>query len=291
MKTRMVLALVIALASGVIMTVQAAGFIVYDATHHRGKPDLTPYGMQPIKVVYEGELFGDNRAPNAFPTAAAIERVARNAAAHRQIVVLDVERWIWTSGHVDRYVDLARRFNAISPQVDMGYYGTVPKRDYWRARKGGSDPEYLAWQRENERLRPIVAEVDALYPSLYTFYDYRPGWVEYAQANIRQARRLAAGRPVYAFLWFTYHDSNADLRGKAIPRKFWRLQLETLRSIADGVVIWGGGTWDENAPWWVETRRFLATLQRDNLAGGKTATEPTDVQVEAVALPRHSTPR
>lgn len=292
MKTGIVLALIFLHAGGVLATAQAAEFIVYDATHHRGKPDLTPYGMRPIKVVYEGELFGDDRAPEAFPAAAAIERVAKNAALHRQVVVLDVERWIWLDGHVNRYVELARRFNAISPQVDLGYYGTVPKRDYWRARKGQSDPEFVAWQRENDGLRPIVAEVNALYPSLYTFYDYRPGWVEYAEANIREARRLAGGRPVYAFLWFTYHDSNPYLRGKAIPRKYWRLQLETLRRIADGVVIWGGGTWDENAAWWMETRRFFAALKQDDrLAGGDAATKPTAVPVEASALAPDPVPR
>jgi hypothetical protein len=69
----------------------------------------------------------------------------------------------------------------------------------------------------NDHLRGLVSSLDVSLPSLYTFYDYQPGWVTYAIANIMEARRMNPGKPVFAFLWPQYHDSNKELKGKYIP--------------------------------------------------------------------------
>jgi hypothetical protein len=95
---------------------------------------------------------------------------------------------------------------------------------------------------------------------LYTFYEDRDGWVKYAVAQISEARRYGGNKPVYVFLWPQYHEPpNAYL-----PTDFWRLELETAKQYADGVVIWGGSlheTWDNSAPWWIETKKFIDTLK------------------------------
>jgi hypothetical protein len=41
------------------------------------------------------------------------------------------------------------------------------------------------------------------------------------------------------------------------------MELETARQSADGIVIWGGfqQTWDNDAPWWLETQKFLKETQ------------------------------
>ena len=65
------------------------------------------------------------------------------------------------------------------------------------------------------------------------------------------------------FLWPRYEENKpTDVTGQYMPADFWRLQLETCRQYADGIVIWGGWQeqWDENAPWWVETKKFLQGL-------------------------------
>ena len=53
-----------------------------------------------------------------------------------------------------------------------------------------------------------------------------------------------------------YHSN-----GKWIPRSFWRTQLETAYTHADGLVIWSMAkatdSWSYSAPWWVETADFL----------------------------------
>jgi hypothetical protein len=109
--------------------------------------------------------------------------------------------------------------------------------------------------------------VDAIYPSLYTFYPDQDGWLKYALANISEARRY--GKPVYVFLWPQYHESDPAVAWRFIPADYWRLELETAKQYADGIVIWGGWQysgkrlnwlleWDDTAPWWIETQDFMA---------------------------------
>ena len=82
-----------------------------------------------------------------------------------------------------------------------------------------------------------------------------------ALAQLNAAR--AYGKPVYAFLWPRFHDSNRLLGGRYIGDDYWRMELDTARRYADGIVLWGGwdegrpAQWDENAPWWRVTKGFL----------------------------------
>src|SRR5205085_1032044 len=81
--------------------------------------------------------------------------------------------------------------------------------------------------------RSLAETVDAVFPSLYTFYrrEDSDGWVTYAKANLEQARRYQ--KPIYAFLCPRYQNTFQD-----IEADFWRLQLQTCRELADGCVIW-----------------------------------------------------
>ncbi len=101
--------------------------------------------------------------------------------------------------------------------------------------------------------------VDVVFPSLYTTFPNEGDWVKYATENLRQARLY--GKKVYAFLWPEYNE-NSKLKGQRISAEFWRIQLETCRRYADGIVIWGGWQkeWDETAPWWIETKEFMRNL-------------------------------
>jgi hypothetical protein len=236
-------------------------FRVFDGTFYKGKPDLVALGVEPARLIYEGALFARGSRADAMPSVTAVEKTALQAAAASGVNVLDVERWNDLADAPARYVALLRQLRAINPSYKTGYYSVVPKRDYWGATAGQGSAKYIAWQRENDRLQPVADETNYLFPSLYTFYDDPVGWVKYAEANIAEARRLAKGKPVYAFLWPQYHESNWLLRGRPIPGKFWRLQLDTVRRLADGVVIWGGykQNWNPDAEWWLETKRFLAS--------------------------------
>jgi hypothetical protein len=155
-----------------------------------------------------------------------------------------------------------------APGVPFGVYGTVPIPDYWRAIRDPASAEFRSWQRDNDRLEGIGDRVDALFPSIYTFYLDRQGWVTYAIAQISEAKRKAKGKPVYAFLWPQFHESNQLLGNRPLDRDYWELELNTVYQHADGVVIWGGWgvngpePWNEEAPWWQVTKQFMRRINQ-----------------------------
>jgi Hyaluronidase len=225
---------------------------LFDALLFIGKPDLTQYGLTPIRLLGDSHLFPAGADRFSLPTEETLSAAVSELHA---LTVLNVEHW----QSIAFYGDLLRRVHQVRPQLRVGYYGLPPKRDYWRALRPADDPQYLVWQAENNGLKPIAEQADVLFPSLYAFYPDEVGWFRYATANIAEARRY--NKTLYPFLWPYYHDSSA-LKGQTLPPDYWRLQLETLKALAvDGIVIWGGYKlpWDEHAPWWLETLRFIST--------------------------------
>lgn len=243
-------------------------FRVFDGLLLTGKPDLSPYGIEPIHIVDRG-IWRPGADRHSAPDPALIQRYVAGLPNDGAPIVLDFESYrlggtdqdaAFAFGQLRR---IATMFRAAAPGRSLGFYETMPIRDYWRAIRPSSAPEYRAWQRENDRLAPLAANVDLLFPSVYTFYPDSDGWVAYASAQICEARRLSS-KPVYLFLWPQYHDSVAR-RGEYIDARYWRVQLETAYRLADGVVIWGGfdpntsaiHPWDPQQAWWQETQRFL----------------------------------
>jgi hypothetical protein len=225
---------------------------LFDALLFPGRPDLTEYGFKKTRLV-GGPLFPSSADRTVVPSDTTITQAL--AGISNVLTILDVEHWTDTA----LYTALLQRIHALRPELRVGYYATVPKRDYWRAIRPTDDPKYLIWQAENNGLSPVAEQADVLFPSLYTFYSDQPGWVKYATANVSEARRY--GKLIYPFIWPQYHDSNPTLKGQLIPGDYWRLQLETLKSLAvDGIVIWGGWQvpWDACAGWWLETMDFVA---------------------------------
>jgi hypothetical protein len=115
-----------------------------------------------------------------------------------------------------------------------------------------------ALYQDRERKQIDVADQRSLFPSLYAFNGDAASiacWPNYAKANIKEARIY--GKPVWGFLWMKYHVSR-----KWIPASFWRTQLNTTYTAADGLVIWsmanGSSSWSWSAPWWLQTKDFLA---------------------------------
>jgi hypothetical protein len=226
-------------------------FPVFDGTLYQGKPQLP---LKPITIIYSGDLWKDMNRDN-IPDAATIAALAKKAEASG-IGVIDVEHWPLDQTGLPKYQSLLQQFKKADPSVKFGYYGEVPIRDYWNALKGSEMPQYKSWQARNNTVVPIAQQANVLFPSLYTLYNDEAGWKAYAIAQIKEARRIAPGKPVYVFLWPEY----ADLSGKYLPADFWRMELDTARKYADGIVIWGGEKsqkWNDQAPWWKATLAFL----------------------------------
>jgi hypothetical protein len=181
-------------------------------------------------------------------------------------VYLDFEMWALTgappdeiAGNVAKYVRVAQIARDVVPSASIGYYGLIPCREYWGL--VSHDLKKLRDWRECNRQGEFIAKyVQVLFPSLYTFYNDERSWDVYAQGMIDAARRYK--KPIYVFLWPEFHPSNAALKGINIPAKFWRHELDFCRTRVDGIVIWGGWQeqWQEDASWWVETRKFVSGL-------------------------------
>ena len=244
-------------------------FRVMDATGYSGKPDLRPLKIQHVTLVEPVRWWTGVPESHEARRAATMGKMAPLASV-REPIIVDLELTLTGATNVARnvptYVGVLDWMRAGGLTGPLSFYSSVPVRDYWRAIQGPNSPPFRAWQLENDQLGSIVARVDALYPSLYTFYADQDGWVKYATANIAEAHRVGHGRPVYPFIWPQYHMSAHSLAYQNLSREYWLRELRTIRDKAEGVVIWGGWdfehdrplVWNDSEAWWIATKEFLA---------------------------------
>jgi hypothetical protein len=243
-----------------------ANFVVFDGTLYQGKPSAAQLGMKPITVLYQASMWpGKADDPQRVPNADVVRALGLKASQSGGIAVVDIEQWQVTGDpatvaqSLDKYQQTLQMFQQVAPSLQVGYYSVAPIRDYWSPIDGTQSPNYLAWQQQNNTVAPIAKQANALFPSAYTFYTDQAGWQTYAIAQIAEARRIGQGRPVYVFLWPQYDNGKGAQGGDYLADDYWKMELETARKYADGVVIWGGWkqTWDSNASWWLETQQFI----------------------------------
>lgn len=241
-------------------------FFFFDGLIYKNKPDLSSYGFVALKIIYTSALWESGESTDS-PNIDKIKEVAASIPAN-SIVCIDIEHWPLTGvsstvrdQNIAKYQAVLEAFKSVNSTSQVGFYGTMPVRDYWRALQGDGSDEYEAWQAENAALAPLADDVDIIFPSLYTFYDDLEGWRIYAEENLSEARIY--GKPVVPFLWPEYHNSNDTLKGQNIPMAFWTVQLQTVELYADSVVLWGGygKQWNANSGWWYATRWFLLFKQ------------------------------
>jgi hypothetical protein len=234
---------------------------------YENKPESSQIGLDHMPLIYEGRIWRNKETTKSLPDLTPLA-VDIKEAAIAQYVVIDIERFELrgsaqvVSSEIDKLVEVIQFCRSTSPKTQFGYYGIVPRRDYWRALKGRESSQYSNWSRENDVLSRLTEAVDFLAPSIYTFYPDEIGWRIYANAQVSECRRMAPTKPVFAFLWPKYHDSNKQKKGEYLRPGFWRDQLKFCEANADGLVIWGGykEKWDPSSPWWLETAEFLKTL-------------------------------
>ena len=235
-------------------------------------PSLDNCGLASLRIYYPGDLFGT--APRGRPNLDQLRNVVAPDIVKNgyKTVVLDIEHWNPLT-EMDKYVTVIRTLRAAvraagATDVKFGYYLILPYRNYETA-VHGSPAALKAWSDRNAKLAPLAREVDLIFPSLYTFLDNQKAWVKYARANVQEARKY--NKPVYAYVWPQIHNSNPTIGLQHLSASFWQLQLDTLRGITDGVVIWGSlapdngapgnkrVAWDATMPWWQVTKSYAQT--------------------------------
>ncbi|MGX9571820.1 MULTISPECIES: hypothetical protein [unclassified Mesorhizobium] len=239
-------------------------FRLFEAMNFAGGPDFRSFGFEHLTIVDPHVLGHD--VPDAGQVQKALARPRSN-----EYLNIDIESWPLEgpdqASSIAKYQKTLSAFRKADPSVKLGLYAVLPIRDHWRAIGHQGAVELDDWKQQNTKIASsLVPYVDALFPSLYTFYGDKDAWVAYAQANIGEARRISQGKPVYCFLWPQFHKTFAFL-----PGDLWYAQLDTCRRLADGIVIWGTigsnspyrpAKWDEKAEWWQATLSFLRELRK-----------------------------
>ncbi|MEJ0005141.1 MAG: hypothetical protein WDM77_01800 [Steroidobacteraceae bacterium] len=235
----------------------SASFAVFDGLANRGKPDLRKLGLVPLTWV--GDIWRSGSAHEELDED-GIVLALRQLPRSTQSFYLDIEAWPVLrqapearDRNIQKLLQVADLAREQVPGAKFGFYGLPPAITYWPLVKD-SPAEYADWTESNRLLEPLAERVDFIFPSLYTFYRDREGWLKYANATIDAARRFE--KPVYPFIWYEYHDSNLLLRNREIDREAWAEQLRFCHTHADGVVLWGGydRDWHESASWWQSVR-------------------------------------
>jgi hypothetical protein len=246
-------------------------FKARDATRYPQDPNLGPYGLKNIIVAYEDSLWPVGASRSTPNTSYILNTyIPKIKSKNPDVVVIDIEVWKLAStmtssqitANINKFKQVIAAFRKGLPNAKLGLYLALPERN-WLAVCG--DPtkraaRYTKWHNNNLRLAPLARAVDIIFPSLYAFYGDSASiscWPNYAKANIKEARIY--GKPVWAFLWMKYHVSRSW-----IPASFWRTQLNTTYAAADGLVVWsqakGSTSWSWSAPWWLQTKDFLADM-------------------------------
>ena len=129
------------------------------------------------------------------------------------------------------------------PGMPVGLYGVQPfRRDYWGV-AGKSAQQIDGTHRSDAELwQYIDPHVDFYIASVYVFYD-DPGSIYYLAANVEenyQRTRRYGNKPVYAYEWLRYHDSNKKLAGQELaPYLVEAMAVVPYFCGAKGVVLWG----------------------------------------------------
>ena len=243
----------------------SAQFLVFDGTYFTNKPDLSSYGIQPLNLVYESTLFSADLSGDAMPQTAAIQSVANACMTAQGITVLDVERWIGLPNAAGLYVQLASSLKAACPGLKLGYYSVVPERDYWRAITASTATHFSSGSRKTSNFSPLpTRSITCSLRCTHSTTIRQAGWRTPRRILPKPAGWLTENLCT-PFSGLTTTSPILYWEAHLSPPDFWRLELDTVRQLADGVVIWGGGgNWDPNAPWWLVTQQFLVSLQPHN---------------------------
>jgi hypothetical protein len=255
---------------------------LYDSLLFIGKPDLSPYGFKRTRTVYEHELRLPKRSapPNEAAVRSKADAVLAEGVTAAVPVTLDVERYSidvrLDQNHINpdtstvdanilKLEQIIGWFKDEAPTLKVGFYDLAPVPGTpVKGHQPANDTELAIWETANSYVIPFVTYVDALYPSLYTFYTEPTTWVAFAQRYISEAKRIGPGKPVRPFIWPQYHDvMRRPLAGTYIDYDYWMLQLTTIRDAgASGIIFWGGykTQWDDTQDWWHATLDFVATM-------------------------------
>ncbi len=129
------------------------------------------------------------------------------------------------------------------PGKPVGIYGPQPfRRDYWGLTGKKAQQIDGTHHTDAELWQHIDPTVDFYIASVYVFYE-DPGSLYYIAANIEEnveRTRRFGNKPLYAYEWLRYHNSNKKLAGRELaPWLVEAMAVLPYFSGARGLVLWG----------------------------------------------------
>ncbi|HBT84776.1 MAG TPA: hypothetical protein DEB12_02570 [Porphyromonadaceae bacterium] len=236
---------------------QEKDFKVFNALLFKETPDLSKYGFSKINMIYEDGVISTNyhKKKGDFSWRFVdFNKIAKEANKSKKLMyvptVLDVEYW----GHrlyngktkkeaEEVYLQLIKLYRTLDPNslVSVFHYGAI-STDIYNAS-------------------------NVVYPCYYTHGTNRNEWIAMVKNGISAIKKRNKKLPIYVFIWPQYNSipSKHDLGYKFVEPDFWRLQLETLYPLCDGVIIWSHYKdenrkdiyFDKEMPWFKETLKFI----------------------------------
>jgi hypothetical protein len=233
------------------------------------------FGIKPLTIVYQNE-FGC--PPNNEATTRAASLKYQNEGYDHRVFLDDEcippEKFdTKVAGTTDKIAtdnmnamrNTVLWFKDESPGLKVGVYSYAPlpvETHY----KGPGDYNESTYKALNDLMQPLADSMDFLSPSIYSTYADVSGWEWKARVMIGEARRLANGKPVYAFISPEYYRVPGQTG--MVSHDYWKGVLETTKDAgAKGAVIfiWSDAVtvpvWDSNAGWWTATKEFMQANQ------------------------------
>jgi hypothetical protein len=166
------------------------------------------------------------------------------------------------------------------PDTHVGLYGRQPfDCDYWGVANKTTAEIEAKHQLDWRLWKSIDPYVDVYIVDIYNFYE-TPGSVFYMAANVEmnfQRARELGKKPIYAYEWMRYHDTNLLLHNRELPP----FLVEAMASVpyfsgASGIVLWGAepqlkpgdGQPYKQLPLYMKTLERIAGLS-DKISRGK----------------------
>ena len=258
-------------------------FLVLGELFFTNQPDnsyFEGYGIEHDHVAYQAQLGAP--AVEGMVRAEALKSLGES---YNGIVQMDYEyygpdaRLMGNAkAHAEalKLCETLRWFKSEEPTLSVAFFEMVPLTDL-DAYLNPTD--FAAWKAANDQLQVLADSVDYLCPSLYAYYADTAQYIGYATAVIREAKRMAKGKPVYPYISPHYMPGltgmpPSDSSGHDVSHDYFATILRAITNAgADGAIIFAGTyptfgnhVWDSSAGWWTATKEFLASLDSGNVS-------------------------
>jgi len=254
-------------ASPSIDTTTVKKFVLYDAMHYSGKPDLTSERFSRIDLLYESSLTkpDPNNTAKVILDIDKINTEAGLANYLNSVVCTDIEQWFTDSSvsgdeMASRLTTMFDAFRAKIANVQIGNYGVAPSAlCVSRFYDNGNSTETTLinnWKASNVKRWTAAGTVDYFAPPVYICQPNITQWISDLVTTVNEIKTHDATKKIIVFIWPQYYDKSGSAYYKQfINTSIWQQMLEAVYTYCDGAIIWSSNTDEnENIVTWADSR-------------------------------------